>query len=501
MATVPTHPLIRHLRRLARPRPAADATDAALLRRYAGRGDEAAFAVLVRRHGPMVHGVCRRVLGDWHAAEDAFQATFVLLARKAGSLGRPEALGPWLHGVAVRVSLKARARAARRRARERPLTAAPAVEPPDDLVWRDLRPLLDEAVGRLPAKYQTPLVLHYLEGRTVPEIARQLGRPAGTVAAQLARGRERLRARLARRSLGLSAAALAAALAEGGASAGVPAPLLTQTLTAATAVAAGTAAAGVIPAEVAALTKGVFGPMSLTKVKVLAVLLLAAGTVAVGVGVRPGPSLAGPGKVEGQPGPKPAAPPEPGRQVRPDRPAREDAVERLLRSPVNMDFQDVPLRQVLQDLRAAHGLNIVPDRPALEEAGLSLDRRVSVRVSGVSLKSALSLILHDAGLAYTVREGIVVVTTPAAARGKLVRRLYPVGRLVGRGPEAKADALIRVITRTVSPESWADVGGPGCIEYFPEGRSLVVVQTPDVQEEVASLLEDLRKLKEESEQQ
>src|SRR5262249_3651131 len=159
--------------------------------RFARLRDEDAFAELVRRHGPLVLGLCRRVLGDWHDAEDAFQATFLVLAKNAASLRWPEALGPWLYGVALRTARKGRARAARRRSCERQAAAPEAVSAADP-TGRDLRPLLDEAVGGLPEKYRVPVVLCYLKGRTVAEAARQIGCPRGTVATRLAWARRRL---------------------------------------------------------------------------------------------------------------------------------------------------------------------------------------------------------------------------------------------------------------------------------------------------------------------
>src|SRR5262249_9322955 len=177
-----------------------------------------------------VLGACRRVLTDPHAAEDCFQATFLVLARKAGSLQGPQPLGPWLYGVATRTALKARARAARRRVCERRAAVAEAVTPPDGLGWRDLRPKLDEAIAGLPEKYRTPFVLHHLEGLTVAEVAHRLGCPQGTAAARLARAKEQLRARLARRELGWCLGALATTLARGAAPAAVPAPLAAVTV-------------------------------------------------------------------------------------------------------------------------------------------------------------------------------------------------------------------------------------------------------------------------------
>src|SRR5262249_8620240 len=173
---------LQPLRRAVRLRDGAGLTDGQLLEDYLSRRDEAALAVLVRRHGPMVWGVCRRVLYHYHDAEDAFQATFLVLLRKAASLASRELLANWLYGVAYHTALKARATAAKRGARERQVTDMPEpdVAPPDP--WHDLQPLLDQALSRLPDKYRVPIVLCDLEGKTRKEAARQLGVPEGTVA-------------------------------------------------------------------------------------------------------------------------------------------------------------------------------------------------------------------------------------------------------------------------------------------------------------------------------
>src|SRR5262249_41742823 len=213
-----------------------------------------------------------RVLNDVHAAEDCFQTTFLTLARKAGSLRQPGSLGPWLYGVASRTALKARAREARRRARERRAAVPEAVEPRDSFVCRDLRPVLDEAVQRLPDKYRVPFVLHCLQNLTVAEVARRLGCPQGTVAARLARARDQLRSRLARHGPALSAGALAALLAENAVAAPVPPSLLAATARAAMVAAGQTVAAGIAP--VAALTQGGGKAMLTAKVKVVSVMLL-----------------------------------------------------------------------------------------------------------------------------------------------------------------------------------------------------------------------------------
>ncbi len=275
--------VVRRLRRALGPPDDAGGTDALLLRRFASDRDEAAFAELVRRHGPMVLGVCRRVLRHEQDAEDAFQATFLVLARKAGALGRPGLLANWLYGVAHRTALKARAAAARRRVQERQVPAMAVAEP--DLDGGERGAILDEELGRLPEKYRAPLVLCYLEGKTREEAARLLSWPAGTVAGRLARGRDLLRGRLTRRALAVSAPVAAAILAERVAPAAVPAALLQATVKAAVLVAAGKAVAGVVSAPVAALTEGVLRAMFLSKLRTVGVILGFLVLLGTGVGV------------------------------------------------------------------------------------------------------------------------------------------------------------------------------------------------------------------------
>jgi RNA polymerase sigma factor (sigma-70 family) len=180
-------------------------TDSELLERFAQRHEEAAFAALLRRHGPMVLSVCRRVLRSSHDAEDAFQATFLVMVEKAHRLRKPELLGNWLYGVAYRTALHARQRAARRGEREREAAAMLSEASSDpEIESRELRRVLDEELHRLPQKYRAPLVLCYLEGKTNQEAARSLGWPSGSISYRLARGRELLRRRLQARLAGLA---------------------------------------------------------------------------------------------------------------------------------------------------------------------------------------------------------------------------------------------------------------------------------------------------------
>jgi RNA polymerase sigma-70 factor (ECF subfamily) len=677
MTTAQAEPLTRYLHQVTAAHLAADLPDPQLLERYAGRRDEAAFTALVRRHGPLVLGACRRVLGDAHAAEDVFQATFLLLARKAGSLRRPAALGPWLHGVATRIALKARGREARRRAVEGQAAAlAATAASAEDPVWRDLRPLLDEAVGGLPVKLRVPFVLHYLEGRTVTAVARQLGCPRGTVATHLARARQQLRTRLTRRGVTLSAAAVGVALSRQLA-VGALAPALPGVLVkTAAGFAAGQAAAGTVPAGVVVLAQGGLPTMSLKKQIVVAVLLLGLGAAGGGTvllaqgtgtkerpvrqtGAAPTPAAAETDLVLFREGAKrfraedyrgadrcfsrllerfPASPlasqaaelaitakdmsttkedasfplervregrriidavlagasaaeagqgkkhstsadgtkqkvkelmqefhelykegkfkeaemyasaafeldpdnatvgaavkiahiqrghaeylekalreePEPDlpRKARqsdnsstftpdlsrpitgPKKEDKEKQIEKQLQLRMGFGTTGDTVEHLLDSFRTSYGLNIVIDRPALNAAGVSLKHPVSLHLDCVNLKTVLTAILAQVELTYTVRDGIIVVTTPDAAAGKPVRQVYPVAGLVGRDPNA--ETLIRLITRSIKPASWDMMGGSGTIDYYPLGQALVVSQTPDVQEQIADFLAMLRRLR------
>jgi RNA polymerase sigma factor (sigma-70 family) len=277
MAASQMSEVIQHLRRAVLLREGAGLTDGQLLKDYLGRHDEAALAALVQRHGPMVWGVCRRVLRNYHDAEDAFQATFLVLVRKAASIASPELLANWLYGVAHQTALNARATTAKRRARERQMTEMPKRAVTERDLWGDLQPLLDRELSCLPDKYRVAIVLCDLEGRTRKEAARQLGVPEGTLAARLARGRVMLAKRLARHGLAVAGGSLATLLAQNAAAAGVPASMVSSTIKAASLLAAGQAAAtAVASAKVAALTEGVLKAMLLTKIKTATALALGA---------------------------------------------------------------------------------------------------------------------------------------------------------------------------------------------------------------------------------
>jgi RNA polymerase sigma factor (sigma-70 family) len=280
MAAVCLDQFVRRLRGVLAAPETARLTETDLWQRYVRERDEAAFETLVRRHGPMVLGVCRRILRNEQDAEDAFQATFLVLVRKAASLRSPRALAGWLHGVAHRTAMAARASAALRRAKE--AAVVPPTAPPDDPA-DDLRWVLDQELGRLAEKYRLAVVLCDLEGKTRKEVARQLGWAEGTVASRLARGRGLLARRLARR--GFAGALVASAWAGGPAPACVPSALVVATVAALGASATGTAEnPGVLSGTVAALTEGVLRSMHLTKLKSAIAAVLLTGIVALSAG-------------------------------------------------------------------------------------------------------------------------------------------------------------------------------------------------------------------------
>jgi RNA polymerase sigma factor (sigma-70 family) len=275
MARAPAGVILRHIDRLAAAH--AEQTDGELLQRFAGQREGAAFAALLRRHARLVWGVCRHVLQHEQDAEDAFQATFLVLARRATAIRKTESVASWLHGVAYRIARKAKLATARRHQRERRVAVPEAQPPSADLAARDLQAILDEELRRLPEKCRAPFILCCLEGRSRKETAAELGWNEGTLSCRIAQARRLLQAGLARRGVTLSAALTAGVLWRDTASAGVPVTLVKPTLQAALLVAAGQAVSHVAAPSVAALVEKGVQTMATAKRKIAAALLLAAG--------------------------------------------------------------------------------------------------------------------------------------------------------------------------------------------------------------------------------
>ncbi len=285
MPTAQLGAVLRHIRNLAADSKGKLQTDGELLRSFLARKDQGAFETMVRRHGPMVLQVCRRVLGNLHDAEDAFQATFLVLAQQVVSIRKRESLASWLHGVAYRMATNARRAAARRRKHEQQARLVRPRDPATRAAWQEIQVALDEEIQRLPAIYREPFVLCCLEHKSCAEAASRLSQKEGAVWNRLTRARKMLQERLARRGVSLTAALAAVGLSADAVLAAVPHSLLCSTVKGAVQVAAGQALTSVVPAQVIALVKGANQAMLLTKCKTAMLLLLSAGVVGSGLGL------------------------------------------------------------------------------------------------------------------------------------------------------------------------------------------------------------------------
>ncbi|MBY0527873.1 MAG: sigma-70 family RNA polymerase sigma factor [Gemmataceae bacterium] len=268
--------ILQHARWLVGRRAAEGQADLALLDRFVQDRDEGAFAALVERHGPLVLGTCWRVLGDAHAAEDTFQATFLVLARKAAGIRQRESIGGWLYRVAYRLALAAKGDLARRQRTEREAAPMPSTPPASSI---ELAPLLDEEVNRLPEKYRLPVVLCYLQGRTSAEAAQELGWPHGTVMGRLARARDLLRRRLTARGLALAGATVESLLGQT-AEAAVPLKLREAAIRSALAFAAGPIAGQTTGPALAAAA--LIRTMGVSKMKAISAAIVVVGAISLG---------------------------------------------------------------------------------------------------------------------------------------------------------------------------------------------------------------------------
>jgi RNA polymerase sigma factor (sigma-70 family) len=316
--------LMPALRRVVLAGASTDRSDGQLLAAFIADRDADSFGLLVRRHGPMVLGVCRRVIGDHTTAEDAFQAAFLVLARRAPSVKPREQVGNWLYGVAYRTALKARAVLARRRSREKQVDVMPepvarnsggttSAGSPD---WSDLQPVIDEELARLPEKLRGPVVLCDIEGRPQREVAKHLGVPPATLATRLATARRTLAQRLTKRGVTLSGGAVAGLLTAHGTASAVPHTITHGLTRAAEALATGEAVSSLVSASAVQLSEGVMRMMLLTKLKAIAVVALTALTLTGGIGLGLVPARAG-GVGDDTPAPTVIATPAPGQATEP----------------------------------------------------------------------------------------------------------------------------------------------------------------------------------------
>lgn len=341
MSTAQTSGLLRHLH-AAFDRDGAGVTDGELLNRFLRHRDDAAVTLLVRRHSSMVWGVCRRLLHSHHDAEDAFQATFLVLVRKAASVVPREMVANWLYGVAHQTAVRVRATAAKRGVRERQ-----GMEIPDPAQAEtradDLLPLLDQELSCLPERFRALIVLCDLEGKTRKEVAQQLGCPEGTVASRLARARAMLAKRLARHGFAVSGVSVACVLSQGAASASV----LASTIKAVSLLATAQAVSCVLTsAKVVALTEGVVKAMFVSKIKSLLSVMLVGGMVLGGVGV--GLSTGGAAVAQSEARPLVAlVPAAPAEQPKPAASPRTEVEERLQQ--LRAQLQELEARKAAED--------------------------------------------------------------------------------------------------------------------------------------------------------
>jgi RNA polymerase sigma factor (sigma-70 family) len=430
MATAQLGTLLRHMQQLASGGRARQWTDRQLLDDFAARRSEAAFSALVSRHGPMVLRVCRRVLNHEQDAEDAFQATFLVLARNTASIRKREALADWLHGVAYRTAMKAKRGAARRRNHE---ARAGAVAPrPASPTWDDVQAVLDEEVQRLPSCYRQAFVLCVLEGKGGAEVAAELGCKEGTVKSRVNRARHLLRRQLSRRGIQLAALLAAVSVAEGVGRAALPPALARSTVGFGLLVAAGGPAA-VIPPRVAALAAGVTRAMSLTRVKIAAALL-AAGLLIAGAG-----ALARQAPAAGEPPPgnqkSEAGAREAGRAAAED---ETDSVEVRGRV-VDPDGKPVTGASLSVWVRGARG----ESRRARETTGA--DGRFHVTLRGADLRGPATLVASAEGYGLDWAELPQPLPKGHEVTLRLPRDDVPVsGRLVNLEGHGIAGATVRV---------------------------------------------------------
>jgi RNA polymerase sigma factor (sigma-70 family) len=326
MAQAQLIPVLDHLRRMTGAAQVKDLSDAQLLQRFTAQREESAFAALVQRHGRLVWSVCRQVLHHEQDAEDAFQATFLVLARQAASIRASQAVASWLYRVAHRIATKASATQARRHAHEQVNESLPQKEHPSEVTWRELQELLHEELDRLPEKYRAPFLLCCLEGKTREEAAQHLGWKEGTLSARLAQARKQLRQRLARRGVTLASMAYGWALSRQAGAA--PAALVRATVRVATLV-VDNPAAGVVSAPVAALMER--GPKALVGAigKIALLLVLAASLATAGRELLARPEGAAPTQPSPAMGPQksPAqgkAAAKPGQDRPPSSPAKDN---------------------------------------------------------------------------------------------------------------------------------------------------------------------------------
>src|SRR5262249_55281744 len=450
MASAPIDTMLRQLRDWHTHQVLGDVSDSQLLQRFTARREEAAFAALVRRHGPMVLGVSRRILHAVQDAEDVFQATFLLLARKAASIRKQSSLGSWLHGVAHRLALRTKEQRTRRRAYEKRAadmrdTATTATQ------WPDVQAVLDQALDALPEKYRAALILCYLEGLTHADAAQHLGCQLATLRSHVARGRKLLRERLIKQGLTLSTAGIVSLLLANTTSASAPTALTKTTVKIALAFAAGHKAAAICSDSVAGLVEGGLRTMFFSKVKIASVVFVAAAILSAACGLTQSAATSDEPAAKPRQEPAPANP-----QAADDAKDNKDSVEVTGRvaDPDGKPVQGATIyymRHHVLRVRAYFGEPLSPPPPGQATSGA--DGSFHFRIASKGFEGAeeekhwfhITLTAVAAGYG----PGWKAVDKPEALKDvtlKLVKDDVPIeGRFVGLEGKPIAAATVRVL--------------------------------------------------------
>jgi RNA polymerase sigma factor (sigma-70 family) len=463
------HEVVQQLRSVAQGRDEPALTDGQLLMRFIEQCDRAAVATLVRRHGSMVWGVCRRILESHQDAEDAFQATFLVLIRKATSIRKKEAVGNWLYGVAHQTALKARAMLAKRRTRERQEALMPERAVADKQTGRDLQALLDHELSRLPDKYRKVIVLCDLEGNTRTEASRQLGCPEGTVAARLARARKMLARRLTFRGVTVSGGVLAAALTQDAASGTVPASVVANTIKALSAVLLGQAAAtGAISMKVAALAEGVLKAMFLNKLlKITAVLLLGVGLAAFSSGLAMHQANAAQNKTTEANG----SPSVPARQDKSTRESRDSKPAALAPAPADPTLQSGEPRD-LKDLAA-----LAEKQVAIKRAGVKV-AEAQMKIAEAKLKA--------------LKAKVVAAEATVAAAKKRLERYKNAGTGVGQSEIDDAETAYRTAVAALEEAQSGIQVGEGTVLLESAHRDVALAELDEAELRLSQIRDRLK---------
>ncbi|MEQ8787135.1 MAG: sigma-70 family RNA polymerase sigma factor [Pirellulaceae bacterium] len=526
-------------RELVDPLPAA--SDEALVARLMRRRDEEAFAALVARHGPLVLSVCRRVLLDVNDADDAFQATFLVLATRPGAIRRPQALAAWLYGVAFRTARRLATK--RRRTAMESLTDDVPIDadPLTELTARHDRHVIDEELNRLPARYRDPLVLHYLEGKSHKAVAESLGETAAAIDGRLKRGRRRLRMRLAAR--GISVGGVLTAIVWAPSAETVVVELAAKTVNAGLAQAGGFTPTGGGSSLVQQLANQELLHMTLVSTvkfaaataAVCVVVLLGAGALGAIGGRRSDagtgrPSIALPmaspadsgdaplqlaqADFGGEHGPASGdatafdattkAPLDPSERRKYEtldyrsNSIAEERIQAALDEETQLEFIETPIADVAGFLGDLHDITIQFDATALDDAGIGTDEPITAALRGIPLHDSLDLILEPVGLDYVVRNSVLQITTKQVADRRMRTHVYELRHLRGMTPED----IVKAIRTTVGAGRWtsddderdspaADVKSPPRGAIGLVGEALVVTHNRRTHEQVVDLLHQL----------